>query len=213
MNETERIFADFLTAHTSPATPAYAEAEKWQREGWTWGRVVAEWHVGADILWAALWMGLIDADTARCCASDCVDRCVGLAPDVCAVSDAVKRGEMTKAAFGAACIVGNAEGKETEIPKDGKEPIIPAAEDVEIAGKAKAMYAATLLLDNSRLYMAMSHAVQAKVFEARGAWAEAIKANASKAEIDELEAGIERVGKLEAKAHADAVRAMLGGLK
>jgi len=213
MTDTPKLWQQFLKYHTSGENgrPVYFEAQVWLRDGWTWERVVAEWHVGADILWAAEWMGIITKDEAVKLACTCVDRCACLAPDVCAMTGAVRKGDMTAAAFGACCIMGNAEGKEPEPSKDGKEPI-PVAEPIEIPGAAKARYAASLL-PVDKTWMAMSHSVQAKVHEARGAWCEAVKAKASKAEQQELKAAIPRVKAMEEKAHADIIRDYLRGAK
>ena len=60
--------------------------------------------------------------------------------------------------------------------------------------------------------MAMSHSVQAKVHEARGAWAQSLK-DGSKAEQRELEAAIPRVQAAEHLAHAVIIRDYIGGLK
>lgn len=207
-----RTFQDFLSAHTSPATPSYLEADQWQREGWTWERVVAEWHKGEDILWAALEMGLIPEDDARKLACACVDRCGDIAPDVVAVSDAVKRGDMTAASFGAACIMGNAEGKEPELPKDGKEPIMPVAEPTEIPGAAKARYAASLLPVDTA-WTVMAHAAKAKSFEAQGAWAKAVAAGESAQKLRVLEGLADYAEKAEHLAHAEIIRDYLRGAK
>ena len=42
-----------LDSLTRPNSPAYLEAEIWKRDGWTFDRVIAEWHKGDDLLWAA----------------------------------------------------------------------------------------------------------------------------------------------------------------
>jgi hypothetical protein len=121
--------------------------------------------------------------------------------------------------------------KEPELSKDGKEPVMPVAESTEVHGAAKARYAASLL-PVDKAWRAMSHSVQAKVHEARGAWADALREVAisegvepdkdgniyiddklispiTKAMLKELEAAIPRVKAAEEKAHADLVRALL----
>lgn len=172
----DKAYQQFLLDHTSgKGRPVYAEALQWLEEKWTFQRVMSEWKKGDDLLWLLEGVGLITRDEATKLACTCVDRCGDMAPDVMAVSDAVRKGELTAAAFGAAAIMGNAEGKEAEPIKEGKEPILPVAELKAYPGADKARYAATLLLDDSKPYMAMSHSVQAKVHEARDAWAQALR--------------------------------------
>jgi hypothetical protein len=190
----------------------YRESRDWQAAGLSWAEVLRTWPVGNDLLWAAREMGLLDDVAASRVACACVDAVADLAPDVDAIVGAVWQGDMTAAAFGAACILGNAEGKEVELPTDGEEPIMPIA-DVDVhPGEAKACYASTLLLDDTRPYLAMYHAIQARVHDARDAWAQAVAANESKPVIAELEAAVKRVEASEHLAQADFMRWLLGGL-
>lgn len=174
---------DFLEAnHTR-----YLEARQWRDSGMSWQDVLATWHKGDDLLWAAQALGLLDDDAAARVACACVDAVADLAPDVDAVVGAVWQGDMV-AAWHEAIEV---------------EDATPAA--------SKARFASARLLsgDNPNV---MYHAAQARVHDARNAWAQAIRDDASKAEIAELESAIHRVEDSQNLAQADFVRWLLGGL-
>lgn len=177
---------DTLDSLTRPNSPAYLEAEVWKRDGWTLERVIAEWPVGADILWIAEIMGIITREEASRVACACVDAVADLAPDVDAVVGAVWQGDMVGAWH---------EAIEVEDATPG-------------AGKARFAAARLLSGDNPN---AMYHAAQARVHDARNAWAQAIRDGASKAEIAELEASIKRVEDAANRAQADFVRWALRG--
>lgn len=191
----------FLIYHTSgeEGRPVILEAQIWLRDGWTFERVLKEWHVGNDILWAAEGLGVIDHDTAVKIAAACVTHAVPLAPDIEAVTNAVFAGDM----IGAWHEVEATEAI-TAIPDDSEiETIVdPAA--------MKARFASGRLLSGI-MHNAMYHAVQAPVMEARYALAQALK-NDNKDKIAELEAAIPRVEAREHLHQADFVRWALGGL-
>lgn len=194
---------EFLEKHTSGANgmPVYAEAVRWLAEGWTFERVVAEWPVGNDILWAAEGVGVIDHDTATKIAAACVTHVAALAPDIESVTDAVFSGDMV--------------GAWHEV--EATEAITAIPDDLETestAGPAamKARFASGRLLSGD-MPNACYHAVQAPVMDARNAWAQAVAANESKPVVAELAAAIPRVEAAEHKLQADFVRWALGGLQ
>lgn len=71
---------EFLTYHTSGENgrPVFIEAQQWLREGWSLDRVMKEWNVGADLLWVAEGVGLIDRDAAKRVAETCIDSIINL---------------------------------------------------------------------------------------------------------------------------------------
>lgn len=210
----KQLWKKFLEDHCYPNSPSYKEAHEWRDSGLTWEQVLETWDKGDDLLWAAQEMGLLSGEDCIKIACTCVDRCGCLAPDVLEISGAACKGDMTAAAFGAACIQGNAEGiPDKEISLPDKEPIMPVAEAKVYPGAEKARYAATLLLDDSRPYMTMTHAVQARKQHAIGIWSQAKCDCAARGELAEHEAAINRVEVAEHLAHADIVRAFFGGLK
>jgi hypothetical protein len=213
----------FLTYHTSGENdrPIILEAQQWLRDGWSFDRVLKEWHVGNDILWAAEGLGVIDHDTAVKIAAACVTHAVPLAPDIEVVTDAVFAGDMV--------------GAWHEV--EATEAITAIPDDPEIAATVdpaamKARFASGRLLSGVN-HNAMYHAVQAPVMEARNAWQKALRdiaiANgiepdengvlrvndeelspASKEKLKELEVAIPRVEAREHLHQADFVRWALG---
>lgn len=203
---------EFLTYHTSgeDGRPIYLEAQQWLREEWSFERVLKEWYVGNDILWAAEGIGVITHEQAVRIAAACVNGVAYYARDIEYVTDAVWQGDMTAAAFCAACVMGNVEPEEDDAIVD------PSA--------MKAVFASGRLLSGI-MHNAMYHAVQAPVIEARAAWAQALKEYIklqsvkesdfaeilkAKAVVLELEAAIPRVEAREHLHQADFVRWALG---
>jgi hypothetical protein len=192
---------EFLIYHTSRnGRPVIKEAKQWLAEGWSFERVVAEWHVGNDILWAAEGIGVISHDTAVKIAAACVTHAIPLAPDIEAVTDAVWQGDM---------IVAWHEVEATEaitaVPDDleAEYTVDPAA--------MKARFASSLLLSKD-MHSPCYHTVQAKVMEARAAYSKALRDGASEEKLQML-AGL--AGYVEASEHlaqADFVRWVIGGL-
>jgi hypothetical protein len=154
-------WTDFLNANAS----RFREARDWQAAGLSWDEVLRTWPVGNDLLWAAREMGLLDDTASSRVACTCVDAVADLAPDVDAIVGAVWQGDMTAAAFGAACILGNAEADDDET-----ERIVDPASD-------KALFASTLLLNTDKPYQAMYHAAKARSYDDDEAAAHLVQAD------------------------------------
>jgi len=117
-----------------------------------------------------------------------------MAPDVCAVTTEVRKGDMV-AAWHEMTASKIADVKESELPKDGKEPALPAAEIAVDSGVAKARFATELLVRRSdKAHLAMRHAARAAAARARQAWTEALREFAIKQSIVEGTAVVDAGG-------------------